>query len=762
MRHALFTLLVACVCDAQVQMASVSGRVFDPSRAVVPNARVAVGGYTTPTGADGSYWIGNLAPGDYKLTVSAAGFSEYSAAVHLAPGQSQRDVTLAVAQLEQAMVVADTAARAENSVEAWTDNIHASMNAREVRESGARDAAEALAALDGLAKIRKAGVANDVLLRGLGHDNINVLVDGARIHGACPSGMDPRSFHVDFAEVERVEITKGVFDLRNQGSLGGAVNIVTKEPESGLRVTPALVAGSYGFYNPSLTASYSGERVWGAAGYSFRVSQPYSDGSGRPFTDLTNYVAGAASADAFRIHTGWFRLGGEPRPGQRAKLSYTRQAGGEMLTPYLMMDAGYDNADRLAASWETAQAGAIDHIRLEGYASRVKHWMSDEFRTSSAGAALGFSMGSFAESAAFGGKLEIEAGGLTSGVEAYRRKWDGTSSTRSMGTYTAAHYIPAPVSDVAGAYVQYERALSRRLRLTAGARLDRAATAVHARDAMAQLYWDYKQTRSLAATDVMPSASLWTAYSAGPLEFFAGVGSTSRIPDPVERYVASQRMGSDFVGNPGLRPTRNTEADTGFTWRTRRFLLRPTLFYSVLDNFITVHNQARVVMPGAMSNLVARSFANVDARSYGGELTYSFALAETAVVSGGMAFARSIKNAAPQLGILDRDVAEIPPLRSHTTLRYGTKLLFVESTLTAVAAQRHVDQDLLETPTSGYGVLDFKAGVHGKKLNFALGLANVLNRLYYEHCSYQRDPFRSGIRIPEPGRNIFVTLQYAF
>ncbi len=79
---------------------------------------------------------------------------------------------------------------------------------------------------------------------------------------------------------------------------------------------------------------------------------------------------------------------------------------------------------------------------------------------------------------------------------------------------------------------------------------------------MTELYWAYKQTRSLAAVDLIPSASVWTAYSAGPVDFFAGAGATARIPDPVERYIASQRMGSDFVGNPELRPTRNIRKPT--------------------------------------------------------------------------------------------------------------------------------------------------------------------------------------------------------
>ena len=34
----------------------------------------------------------------------------------------------------------------------------------------------------------------------------------------------------------------------------------------------------------------------------------------------------------------------------------------------------------------------------------------------------------------------------------------------------------------------------------------------------------------------------------------------------------------------------------------------------------------------------------------------------------------------------------------------------------------------------------------------------AFDRLYVDHLSYQRDPFRSGLRLPEPGRTVFLTL----
>jgi iron complex outermembrane receptor protein len=42
------------------------------------------------------------------------------------------------------------------------------------------------------------------------------------------------------------------------------------------------------------------------------------------------------------------------------------------------------------------------------------------------------------------------------------------------------------------------------------------------------------------------------------------------------------------------------------------------------------------------------------------------------------------------------------------------------------------------------------------------GLDNILNRYYWEACSYQRDPFRSGLQVPEPGRSAYLNAAYNF
>jgi len=59
-------------------------------------------------------------------------------------------------------------------------------------------------------------------------------------------------------------------------------------------------------------------------------------------------------------------------------------------------------------------------------------------------------------------------------------------------------------------------------------------------------------------------------------------------------------------------------------------------------------------------------------------------------------------------------------------------------------------------------LMNAKLGLLLRKWTASLVVDNLLNRFYYENLSYYRDPFASGTKIPEPGRNFFAQVRYSF
>jgi iron complex outermembrane receptor protein len=749
---ALVAAALVCGVVSAIEIGgTIAGTVVDPDGAGLPGVLVIVSGEGVPglrvvSGREGAFRVSSMAPGRYTVRAELEGLQPpRSEAVTVRSGETT-SLHLAFAKPVLHEMVEVTSR-------------HDVVTVTDIRESAARDVGEAMATFPGVVKLRKAGIANDIVVRGLQRDNINVLIDGARIYGACPNRMDVPAFHVDFSEIDHVEVTRGPFDIENQGSLGGVVNIVTRQPEAGLHGTADLAAGSDGFLNPSVNASWGGATFSALAGYSYRTSDPYRDANGRPFTEVANYAPGKADTTAFRTNTGWARLFATPGAGQTLELSYTRQEATHVLYPTLQMDAAWDNADRLEAGWQRIDdASILSRVRVRGYATRVRHWMTDDLRTTALGTPRGWSMGTMADTSALGLKADADFAGARVGVEVLRRGWDASTRMAKMGYATQAS-IPDVATTSVGVFASHRTGLASRLSLDLGARLDRSRSAADPALANTGLYFAYNSTRTTSATDTLPSATARVTWAASPaLTISGGVGHTVRVPDPAERYFALKRAGSDWVGNPDLRPVRNTGADVRATWQHSRGAVVASVYYDSLKDWITVHNQARVNSVLGVMNTAARSYANVDAALWGAELEVTRTLAERVFFSAGATWTQGSKQSEPRRLIFSRNMAEIPPLTSRVAVRWDTGRVYAEAEGVAAAAQNRVDSDLQEQRTAGWAVLNLKLGGEISGLRIQGTVSNIFNRQYQEFLSSVRDPFRSGVYVAEPGRSWSVNV----
>jgi iron complex outermembrane receptor protein len=221
-------------------------------------------------------------------------------------------------------------------------------------------------------------------------------------------------------------------------------------------------------------------------------------------------------------------------------------------------------------------------------------------------------------------------------------------------------------------------------------------------------------------------------------------------------------MGTDWVGNPELKSSKNTELDLGIKHSTDRALIKATAFYSYVQDYITVHNQSKV--NNVVPNNNARSYENVDAQFFGGEVDLRLSLTQELFLFAGMSYVQARKETKPgsPKNINSSNVAEIPPLKTRIALRYDKGTYFGEVETILSATQSRVDTDLREEKTSGYGVVNVKVGGNFKGFTINAGIYNVFDKKYFEHLSYQRDPFATGVKVPEPGRTFYINASYTF
>ncbi len=109
---AMMVASTATAVWAQVDRATVTGIVKDPSDAPIPKAAVKVTSLATnavadtATNNDGSYLVVNLAPGEYLVQIEAPGFQRFEQTVSLALGaRSRLDVAMTVGSIDETVTV---------------------------------------------------------------------------------------------------------------------------------------------------------------------------------------------------------------------------------------------------------------------------------------------------------------------------------------------------------------------------------------------------------------------------------------------------------------------------------------------------------------------------------------------------------------------------------------------------------------------------------------------------------------------------------
>lgn len=638
------------------------------------------------------------------------------------------------------------------------------LTIREVRESPARDMGEALESVAGMTSVSKGAIANDVVLRGLQGDDINVFLDGVRLYGGCPSRMDPPSFHFDFAEVDSIEVIKGPYDLRNAGSLGGMVNAVSKTPPDGTSATINGTYGSYSLINISATGSYAVDDAYILAGYAFKKSDVPESGDGKLITDIylptsvNRYKPEKLDSKAYEIDTFWIKAGNRVGPTEFS-LNYSYQDAEHVLYPYLLMDAEYDRTHRINFVSSTEMSGEVlKEINLQAWWNKVDHLMNDNFRVSSSPSMMvtrDVMMETDSTTKVYGVKwdaiLEFESSQLDVGIDYYYRNWDADNILAGF-MYQPQPLLPDVDSDNIGAFVEYKRPLGEQFKFSGGVRLDYADVEANGlSDArLNSLYAPFNASSLSNSTDFTEvSGNLQLSwFPTKGVEVFTGLASAVRPPDAQELYIGLDRPGMmpSWVGNPNLDATRNNQVDLGVKFSGDMFYLNTSVFYSDLEDFITLNNV------GTM----ATTYQNIDAEMYGGELAGQYALPMDLYLRLILSYVRGNNKDA------NTPLAEIPPLTGNISLRYDIGHLFIEATERFAQRQNRVDSNLDEDETAGWGVTDLKAGGIWGKWSVTGGVNNIFDKNYFSHLSFKRDPFRSGEKVPETGLLAYLTLSYRY
>lgn len=649
-----------------------------------------------------------------------------------------------------------------------------SLYSEEIKFTKQLDVAKILSeTLPEINHIRASGVGSDIILRGFRKDNINVLIDGGKICGACPNRMDPPAMHISASDIESIEVKEGVFDVENFGSLAGVIDVKTKEPKSKPNAQVDLSLGSFGYKKGSLNLGAGSETLKFSLGYSYEESDQYEDGDGKTLAEQveeisalegTKYKSEFKDAKAFERESLWLKSLINLSENQTLSINYFRDSTDDALYPAFGMDAQIDESDMVNIKY------SYKDFRAKYYYSKVEHEMGTEFRKASNDPALFRTHR--VESRISGIKLakdfNLDEYRFTLGVDGSDRNWYGNCLSEPEPRKLKQVRIPDVTTKNRALFGKLHRSLDN-IDISLGVRADmtkisadrgviHSASNIDMAKMAISKYYQGSEGRDYKSL----SANILTRYNFNSdSSIYVGVGESSRVPDAKEMYFISFMDGVwKIAGNPNLEQTINREVDLGFdTLLTESTSFNLNLFYSDLKDFIYMHKVTS-------NEKIGSTFSNIDATIYGFDASLSHSFTNSIWLDVALAYQRGEKS-DNSIGE-DRDLAEIPPLKTRVALTYDDSKYFGSLALISALKQDNIDSENGEREIDGYSTLNLKLGYNfNRNLSFNIGLDNILDETYAVNNSYiGRGVIASTptdvMVLNESGRYLYTNLRYQF
>jgi iron complex outermembrane receptor protein len=227
-----------------------AGVVRDTTGGVLPGVGVtvtsvaAVAPQTILTDEQGRYEAGALPPGRYTVQASLSGFQSKAAEVDINVGPVTLDLVLSVSTvLERVTVTATKTGTADiqttpMAVTALPERTLAQLGVNTVEGLAGFVPSLTVSHFAGLAQVSIRGIGTNVLIPG-SDPSSTIHLDGVYL-------ARPAMLFMDFLNVERVEVLRGPQGtLYGRNSVGGTINVVSRQPTNTLEASARLTAGNY-------------------------------------------------------------------------------------------------------------------------------------------------------------------------------------------------------------------------------------------------------------------------------------------------------------------------------------------------------------------------------------------------------------------------------------------------------------------------------------------------------------------------------------
>lgn len=608
---------------------------------------------------------------------------------------------------------------------------------------------EILSRLPEISLTRRGPYGMEPSIRSFSSGQINLLVDGMKIHGACTDKMDPATIYIEPTNLSNLIVNQTAQGILQGSSIGGTINMQLQEPRFGsLRPTTGSISSGFqsaanSFFESVKINYYRGKWAFLGTG-TFRKANEYKSG-GKILVPFSQHSKVNYSLAALRRLTENLSL----------KINLLADDGWNIGYPALPMDVGY--AAARIASGELVYSHPEKQwnlLRLKIYTNEVRHYMDDTRRPN---VPIHMDMPGRSVTSGFFSEAYVRV----SLKKTFRFRVDASKTNlhASMTMYQAGQlpmYMltwPNNANRQLGIAASFHQQIDSATSLHLSSRLDASGyflTTASARDHMAILQFT-KKGRSFFLKNI---AAEFTKHLSNNLRSSFSLSYSERLPTSSELfgfYLFNAADGFDYMGNPLLQAEGAYQADWLFQYTHKKFRLQTTFFVASLRNTILpqiIHSFSPMTI-GSLG--VKQSNNRSTAVKTGIESILSATLQKNISLVNTFRYWRGTDHSGTPLPL-------VAPLQNSTALKFSAGLNNIQAESIVSAKQDRFNKEAGEDNTPSYFVFHLRYQrtmfVQKTQLNIQCGIENLLDARYHDHLDWRN--------IPRLGRNFYLLMEFRF
>jgi iron complex outermembrane receptor protein len=615
--------------------------------------------------------------------------------------------------------------------------------------NGAATLEEMMSRVPQLSLVRRGSYGMEPTIRSFNGGQINVLIDGMRIYGACTDKMDPATIYIEPVNLENLQVQTGMNGFVNGSSIGGTVNMKMAEPEYNYNkklkgfISSGYQTAAQSIYQGGVLNYSSGKWGFRATG-TYRNNQPYRSGGGTiiPFSQFEKINYSFTAKYKYNRFISF-------------KADVLADDGWNIGYPALPMDVGYAAAriTSLTMQYENKNKH-LYQLMMKAYANSIRHFMDDSKRPN-----VPIHMDMPGWSKAYGWiseaalrigsnqQLQVRADITVNDTKASMTMYKTGQLPMYMLTWPDNRRIQSGIS--ASWLMQADSSLSFQL----NTRTDYISYELTTQDAKDQLSTIAGNKSSRG--NLLGNASIRaTKVITGNLKFNGGISFSERMPSASELYgfyLFNRNDNHDYIGNLQLKKEQSLQAEISIHYQLKKHRWQFTAYhskvYQYINNKILGSYSAMTIGAAGVKTFINLPYANLT----GMEASVSVQATEKIAVFSTVRYLYARDNQQNPLPF-------IAPLKNISSVRVQVKNLLLQLEYEAAAAQYRFNVNAGEDATPGYLLLHARIAYNFNKVSLPVainaGIENIMDKNYWEHLDWGN--------IPRPGRNIYLQLKLSF